>query len=70
MDWASYKPAVSLPDIYLFAYLREDGPPVTDTQWLRTLSFMYISSISFADKEVHCCLFVEALCGMARMDAP
>ena len=39
IDWTSCEPAVSLPDIRLFAHLREDGTCLAALRKLRTALF-------------------------------
>ena len=41
---------------------------MTDVQWLCIHSFLITCSGIFVGKETHCCLFVEALRWMARMN--
>ena len=48
IDWTSCEPAASLPDIYLFAYLREDGPDdqipngsASDLCWILVLAYAW-----------------------------
>ena len=52
------------------ARLREDGPPLTDTQWFRIRSFVYTCSCICVGHAARGRRFVAARCGRAQAGAP